>query len=66
MTHNVIGADMDMHRPIGCRFLKAVNREALALEFAACDSRFRREVELPVFLGPPSLQYRRWVLSKSV
>jgi GxxExxY protein len=47
-TYAIIGALMEVHRELGCGFLEAVYREALALESAQCEVPFQREVELPI------------------
>lgn len=39
---------MEVHRCLGCGFLEAVYQEALALELAARDIPYRREIEIPV------------------
>jgi len=48
-TYAIIGAAMEVHRQLGCGFLEAVYQEAMAIELEACDIRFRKETELPVF-----------------
>ena len=47
-TYDIIGADMEVHRQLGCGFLEPVYQEALAIEFAMRDVPFRREVKLPI------------------
>jgi len=48
-TYAIIGAAMQVHRHLGCGFLEAVYREALALEFNLRQVPYRREVKLPIF-----------------
>ena len=57
-TFAVIGAAMEVHKQLGCGFLEAVYQEALALEFAARNISFKREVCLPI-------QYRGQILATS-
>ena len=48
LTHNIIGAAMEVHRSLGHGFLEAVYHEALGMEFAAKNVLFESEVELPI------------------
>ena len=48
LTHNIIGAAMEVHCSLGHGFLEAVYHEALGMEFAAKNILFESEVELPI------------------
>ena len=47
-TYKIIGAAMTVHRELGCGFLEAVSREALAIELQERGVPFVREARLPV------------------
>jgi GxxExxY protein len=47
-TYAIIGAGLAVHRELGCGFLEAVYREALALEFRRREIPFVSEVLLPI------------------
>lgn len=49
LTHQIIGAAMEVHRTLGPGFLEAVYHEALCIEFASKDIPFQWEVELPIY-----------------
>ena len=57
-TYKIIGAAMAVHRELGCGFLEAVSREALAIELQERGVPFVREARLPV-------RYRNRVLPVS-
>jgi GxxExxY protein len=48
-TFAIIGAAMAVHSELGCGFLEAVYREALAVELRARDIPFASEVRLPIY-----------------
>ena len=47
-TYRIIGAAMAVHTELGCGFLEAVYRAALAIELAQRGVVFEREVTLPI------------------
>jgi len=47
-TFRIIGAAMEVHRRLGCGFLEAVYREALAIEFRERHIPFRTEHSWPI------------------
>ena len=47
-THALIGAAMEVHRVLGCGFLEAVYRHALARELESRNIAFVTEVQLPI------------------
>jgi GxxExxY protein len=47
-TYAIIGAAMTVHSALGCGFLEAVYRAALAIELNACCIPFTSEVRLPI------------------
>jgi len=51
-TYAIIGAAMEVHRELGCGYLEAVYRAALAMEFEACGMEFVDELPIPI-------QYKR-------
>jgi GxxExxY protein len=48
LTHQAIGAAMDVHRELGPGLLEAVYEECLAYEFKLREIPFERQVPLPV------------------
>jgi GxxExxY protein len=58
LTHEVIGAAMEVHRVLGCGFLEAVYQEALEIELELRGIRFSRQPEIKI-------QYKHRTLSKS-
>jgi GxxExxY protein len=55
-THAIIGAAIEVHRQLGCGFLEAAYQQAFAIEMAARDIPFAKEVEMPVLYKGQSLQ----------
>lgn len=47
-TYEIIGAAMEVHRELGCGFLEAVYRAALAIEFERRHILYRPEVRLAI------------------
>ncbi|GAX61251.1 hypothetical protein SCALIN_C20_0028 [Candidatus Scalindua japonica] len=47
-THEIIGAAMEVHKSLGAGFLEAVYQEALSIEFANRNIKWKKEVNLPV------------------
>jgi GxxExxY protein len=47
-TYAIIGAALEVHRHLGHGFLEAVYQEALAVEMAAREIPFKREVDLSI------------------
>ena len=47
-TYAIIGAAMEVHRLLGCGFLKSVYQEAFAFELENCKIPFTRELRFPV------------------
>lgn len=47
-TYKIIGAAMAVHTELGCGFLEAVYKAALAIEFERADVSFAPEVLLPI------------------
>jgi hypothetical protein len=60
-TYAVIGAAMEVHRELGGGFLEAVYKDALAVELDR--SQIPLERALVTNFAPPSLEYKRLVLS---
>lgn len=59
-THRIIGAAMAVHTELGCGFLEAVYRAALAIEFERAGVAFVPQVLLPISYKdrPLPLRYR--------
>ena len=55
-TYAIIGAAIAVHRELGCGFLEAVYREALAREMSARGIPYRQEVQLPVYFREERLK----------
>ena len=49
LTKEIIGAAMEVHSTLGCRFLESVYEEALAVELGLRDVSFERQKPLDVF-----------------
>ena len=55
-TYKIIGAMMEVHKTLGCRFLEAVYQEALAIEFERRKIPFVKEKKLLLFYKEVKLE----------
>ena len=49
LTHEILGAAIDVHRSLGPGFLEVIYAKALEVELAARRIHFERELSVPVF-----------------
>ena len=58
LTHNIIGAAMEVHRHLGSGFLESVYEESLAIEFSLRNIKFERQKSLDIiYKGKKAKQF---------
>lgn len=59
ITHNIIGAAMEVHRNLGNGFQEVIYQRALGIEFSLIGLSFVREQEMNIFYKKESVGTRR-------